>query len=72
MKITLQDKKAVGAFLNHSDFKGRVVFSEGSELRATWGSQPLIAKWDKKGKLVVIPSSDRGVQRVQTLLPKRE
>ncbi len=68
MKITLSDRKAVGAFLKKADFQGRVVYSESSELRATWGKKPLIAKWDKKGKLVIIPSDDRGVKQVQGLL----
>ena len=67
MKIALQDKKVLGAFLSvlHS---GRVLVTDGDELRGTWGDRPLVAKWDKKDKLIQIPSSDKGVRKAQTAL----
>lgn len=68
MKIALSDKKVLGAFLNRSSFKGRVLATNGDELRGTWGDQPLIAKWDKKNKLIQIQSSDKGVRKAQTAL----
>lgn len=68
MKIALQDKKAVGAFLRKSSFDGRVLTSDGESLVAKWGKQPLVAKWDKKGKLVIIPTEDRGVKKAQNLV----
>ena len=54
MKIALSDKKVLGAFLKRSSFEGRVLTTDGDELRGTWGDQPLIAKWDKKDKLIQI------------------
>ena len=68
MKIALQDKRAVGAFLKKSSFDGRVLTSDGLCLTAKWGKKPLVAKWDKKGKLVIIPSEDRGVKKAQNLV----
>ena len=68
MKIALQDKKAVGAFLRKSSFDGRVLTSDGVSLIAKWGKKPLVAKWDKKGKLVIIPTDDRGVKKAQDLV----
>lgn len=68
MKITLLDKKTLGAFLEKSPFEGRVLRSDGLELRGSWGKKPLIAKWDKKGKLVQIPSDDKGVRKAQEAL----
>lgn len=68
MKITLSDKKTLGAFLNRSSFEGRVLITDGDELKGTWGDQPLIAKWDKNNKLVQIPSNDKGVRKAQTAL----
>ena len=68
MKIALQDKKAVGAFLKKSSFDGRVLTSDGESLVAKWGKMPLVAKWDKKGKLVIIPTDDRGVKKAQDLV----
>lgn len=68
MKIALQDKKAVGAFLEKSSFDGRVLTSDGICLTAKWGGEPLVAKWDKKGKLIIIPSEDRGVKKAQSLV----
>lgn len=68
MKITLLDKKAVSAFLEKKNFEGRVIFSLGSELRASWGKKPLIAKWDKKNKLILIPSDDKGVKKIQDFI----
>ncbi len=68
MKIALQDKKAVGAFLDKKSYDGRVLVSDGESLTAKWGSLPLVAKWDKKGKLVIIPSEDRGVRKAQDLI----
>ena len=68
MKIALQDKKAVGAFLRKSSFDGRVLTSDGESLVAKWGKHPLVAKWDKKGKLVIIPTEDRGVKKAQKLV----
>ena len=68
MKIALQDKKAVGAFLDKKEYDGRVLVSDGERLTAKWGKLPLIAKWDKKNKLVIIPSEDRGVRKAQDLI----
>tara|TARA_B100000927_G_C16382095_1_gene435819 strand:- start:469 stop:690 length:222 start_codon:yes stop_codon:yes gene_type:complete len=68
LKISLQDKKAVGAFLDKKSYDGRVLVSDGGRLTAKWGSLPLIAKWDKKGKLVIISSEDRGVRKAQGLI----
>ena len=68
MKIALQDKKAVGAFLRKSSFDGRVLTSDGESLVAKWGKKPLVAKWDKKGKLVIIPTDNRGVKKAQDLV----
>ncbi len=68
MKIALSDKKVFGAFLKRSSFEGRVLSTDGDELRGTWGDKPLIAKWDKKDKLIQIPSSDKGVRKAQTAL----
>lgn len=68
MKITLLDRKAIGAFLEKKNFDGRVIFSQGSELRASWGKKPLIAKWDKRDKLILIPSEDKGVRKVQDFM----
>ena len=59
MKIALSDKKVLGAFLKRSPFEGRVLTTDGDVLRGTWGDQPLIAKWDKKDKLIQIPSGDK-------------
>lgn len=70
MKITLLDKKTIGAFLDKKAFEGRVLTTDGQELRASWGGGKLVAKWDKKGKLVKIPSDDKGAKRVQSLLPE--
>lgn len=70
MKITLLDKKAVSAFLEKKSFEGRVIFSLGTELRASWGKKPLIAKWDKKDKMILIPTEDKGVRRVQDFIEK--
>lgn len=68
MKIALSDKKVLGAFLKRSSFEGRILTTDGEELRGTWGGQPLIAKWDKKDKLIQIPSNDKGVRKAQTAL----
>ena len=68
VKLKLLDKKAISAFLEKKNFKGRVISSHGSELRAMWGTCPLIAKWDKKEKLILIPTEDNGVKRVQNFL----
>jgi len=68
VKIALQDKKVLGAFLKRSSFEGRVLVTDGDELRGTWGERPLVAKWDKKDKLIQIPSSDKGVRKAQTAL----
>lgn len=68
MKIALSDKKVLGAFLNRQSFDGRVLTTDGDELKGTWGDQPLIAKWDKKDKLIQIPSNDKGVRKAQTAL----
>jgi hypothetical protein len=68
VKIALQDKKAVGAFLKKSSFDGRVLVSDGTTLFAKWGKKPLVAKWDKKGKLVIIPTEDNGVKKAQDLI----
>lgn len=68
MKIVLSDKKVLGAFLKRSSFEGRVLTTDGNELRGTWGDQPLIAKWDKKDKLIQIQSCDKGVRKAQTAL----
>lgn len=68
MKIALQDKKAVGAFLKKGSFDGRVLVSDGTTLYAKWGKKPLVAKWDKKGKLVIIPTEDNGVRKAQDLI----
>lgn len=68
MKIALSDKKVLGAFLKRSSFEGRVLTTDGEELRGIWGSSPLIAKWDKKGKLIQIQSSDKGVRKAQSAL----
>jgi len=68
LKIALQDKKAVGAFLDKKSYDGRVLVSDGECLTAKWGKLPLIAKWDKRGKLVIIPSDDRGVRKAQDLI----
>lgn len=67
MKVALQDKKAMGAFLAHQAYEGRVLISNGSELRATWGAKPLVARWDSD-KVVLAPSEDKGVRRAQELL----
>ena len=72
MKITLLDKKAISAFLSRKTFEGRVLNTNGDELFATWGGGTLVAKFDKKGKLVKIPSDDRGVRKTQALLPDAE
>ena len=68
MKISLSDKKVLGAFLKRSSFEGRVLTTDGDELRGTWADRPLIAKWDKKDKLIQIPSNDKGVRKAQTAL----
>jgi hypothetical protein len=68
VKITLSDKKVLGAFLKRSSFEWRVLTIDGDELRGTWGDRPLIAKWDKKDKLIQIPSADKGVRKAQTAL----
>ena len=69
MKIALADKKVLGAFLKKSSFEGRVLTTDGKELRGTWGNQPLIAKWDnKKDKLIQIQSNDKGVRKAQNAL----
>ncbi len=68
MKISLSDKKVLGAFLKRSSFEGRVLITDGDELRGTWGDKPLIAKWDKKDKLIQIPSGDKGVKKAQVAL----
>ena len=70
MKIALQDKKAVGAFLKKSSFDGRVLVSDGNALFAKWGKKQktVVAKWDKKGKLVLIPTDDNGVKKAQDLI----
>ena len=68
MKIALQDKKVLGAFLKRSSYEGRVLATNGEELRGTWGEKPLVAKWDKKDKLIQIPSNDKGVRKVQSAL----
>lgn len=70
MKITLQDKKVLGAFLKHQMFEGRILISDGDTLKGSWGDQPLIAKWDKKGKLIQIPSDDKGVRKAQEALSR--
>jgi len=70
LKITLSDKKTIGAFLKKVPFDGRGLTTDGTELRASWGGGKLVAKWDKKGKLVRIPSDDKGAKRVQALLPE--
>ena len=70
MKITLQDKKVLGAFLKQQSFEGRVLVSNGQELKGAWGNHPLIAKWDKKGKLIQIPSDDKGVRKAQEALSR--
>ena len=72
MKITLSDKKTIGAFLNKEEFKGRVLLSLGHELRGTWANNPIIAKWDKKEKLIIIPSDDRGVRKIQSFMNKEK
>lgn len=64
------DKKAISAFLEKKSFEGRVIFSLGTELRASWGKKPLIAKWDKKDKMIFIPTEDNGVKRVQDFIEK--
>ena len=68
MKIALSDKKVLGAFLKRTSLEGRILRSDGTELRGAWGENPLIAKWDKKDKLIRIPSSDKGVKKVQSAL----
>ena len=68
MKITLLDKKAIGNFLDKKPFTGRVLVSNGLELRASWGKKPLIAKWNKKSEMIYIPSEDKGVRKVQAFL----
>lgn len=68
MKIALQDKKVLSAFLKRSSHEGRVLVTDGDELRGAWGERPLVAKWDKKGKLIQIPSSDKGVRKAQAAL----
>lgn len=70
MKIALADKKTINAFLEKKRQKGRILISSGLELRATWGDKPLVAKWDKKDKLVIIPSEDRGVKKIQSFIEK--
>ena len=71
MKITLLDKKTISAFLRRESFEGRVLTTDGDSLHATWGGGTLIAKFDKRGKLVKIPSSDQGVKKTQSLLPDK-
>ena len=68
MKIALSDKKVLGAFLKKLPLEGRILQSDGTELRGSWGDNPLIAKWDKKDKLIRIQSSDKGVKKVQVAL----
>jgi hypothetical protein len=68
LKIALQDKKAVGAFLSRKPYEGRVLTTDGDSLTAKWGKLPLVAKWDKRGKLVLIPTEDRGVKKAQDLI----
>ena len=58
----------MGAFLRKSSFDGRVLASDGESLVVKWGKKPLVAKWDKKGKLVIIPTDDRGVKKAQDLV----
>jgi len=67
LKIALQDKKAVSAFMNQEAYEGRVLISSGKELRGSWGSKPLIARWDS-GMIIHAPTSDKGVRRAQELL----
>ena len=71
MKVALDDKKAVSAFLDKKPYEGVKIFSSGGELRAVWGDKPLISKWDRKGKLIQIPSRDKGVRKVQELVEKQ-
>lgn len=72
MKIALQDKKAISAFLNKDSYEGRVLISDGITLYASWGRKPPVAKWDKKGKLVIIPTEDKGVRKAQEALSQME
>ena len=51
-------------------FEGRILISDGDTLKGSWGDQPLIAKWDKKGKLIQIPSDDKGVRKAQEALSR--
>lgn len=71
MKIALMDKKAVGAFLNRESFEGRVLISSGSELKATWGTKPLIAKWGTEG-IIKATSEDKGVKKALELLEEAQ
>ena len=68
MKIALADKKVLDAFLNRIGKEGRVLTTDGNELRGAWSNNPLIAKWDKKDKLLLIPSDDKGVRKAQSTL----
>ena len=67
MKISLQDKKTLSNFLEEKSYTGRVIESDGISLYATWSNKTLIAKWSK-GKLILIPSSDKGVKKYQDLI----
>jgi len=67
MKIALMDKKAVSAFVSRQTFEGRVLVSTGTELRASWGSKPIIAKWISD-KIVRETSEDKGVKKALELL----
>jgi len=67
LKVSLSDKKAVGAFLQGESFEGRVLVSTGKELRATWGNKPLVAHW-KDGKVIQCVSEDKGVKRALEIM----
>ena len=67
MKIALQDKKVLGAFLKRSSFEGRVLVTDGDELRGTWGDRPLVAKWDKFNGSVWIKCTIKFCKALQLL-----
>ena len=67
MKISLQDRKTISNFLNEKSYTGRVIESDGICLYATWSNRSIIAKWSK-GKLILIPTENKGVKKYQDLI----
>lgn len=67
MKITLVDKKVVSSFMESKSCIGKSLRTDGKELRGTWGSMPLIAKWTESGMIYGSPE-DKYVRQVQEMM----